>query len=159
MSPLHLLIGPIFLAGLEVRVVDHFGIRGFGGAGDYTTSVKYTNGTSRDVTFGVQVAGAQLLAYPLEAFDSLVLGAEFQYVHVAGDVPNTTVSGVGTGTAIGPLIGYKLITRGGFTLMANIGAGYVVAHAEAKDSVTGTSTTQDDSQWTPFLNLEIGWSF
>ena len=68
------------------------------------------------------------------------------------------VSGVGAGVALGPLIGYQLITRSGFTLQVQAGPGYIVSHAEATHP-SGAHKSEDDTQWRPFLNLERGWSF
>jgi hypothetical protein len=68
------------------------------------------------------------------------------------------VAGAAGGVAVGPLIGYKLITRQGFTFFVPGGAEYVFAHAEASDQ-NGNSGTASKAEVIPLLNLNLGWSF
>jgi hypothetical protein len=60
--------------------------------------------------------------------------------------------------AVGPLIGYKLITSAGFTFFVQGGFQYVFVHAEASDD-QGQSAQADASDFIPLLNLNVGWSF
>ncbi len=95
----------------------------------------------------------------MEAFDKLVLGAELLYVHVSSDNLNQqSIRGIGVGYAVGPLVGYKLMTDVGFTFIAQGGFEYVFVQAQASDT-TGNSDTSSDSQFIPLINLNIGWSF
>jgi hypothetical protein len=68
------------------------------------------------------------------------------------------VTGVGEGFAVGPLVGYKLVTSGGFTFLAQGGIEYVAVRAEASNT-SGSSASKSDSRLIPLLNLNLGWSF
>ena len=154
LSPGHLLF-PIFEPMIELRVVDGFGIAVLGRYG--TISVDDSLGESH--RFTAYELGGQLSWYPLDAFRSLAVGAEDLYVKVETE-PNSaaTVTGVGDGVAMGPFIGYKLVTRGGFTFLAQGGVQYIAIRAEAEDS-SGNTESDEDSRVIPLLNLNIGWSF
>jgi len=56
------------------------------------------------------------------------------------------------------MIGYKVLTRGGFTFVVQGGAQYVAIEAEANDTV-GNASQKDDSRWIPLINLNLGYSF
>ncbi len=153
MSPIHLIL-PVFEPMVEIRVVDGFGVSVLGGYG----SAKVED-SGQDVRFRVFELGAQLSWYPLEAFQSLIAGAELLYVNVDTDeLDNAEVRGVAEGVAVGPFVGYKLITSGGFTFLAQGGVQYLAIEAEAEDT-SGNSAQESDSRFGPLLNLNIGWSF
>jgi hypothetical protein len=154
LSPIHLFL-PVFEATLEVRPTDHLGLAVIGGYGSVTLESSLGDSTS----FTVYEIGGQVIGYPLDAFESLQLGAEFIYVHVSSDELNdSTTSGVGLGYAVGPLVGYKLMTNGGFTFVVQGGIQYFHAEAQAEDS-SGNSAEADDRDFIPLLNLNLGWSF
>ena len=135
--------------------MDGFGVSVLGGYG----SVKVEDSLGQDVRFRVFELGAQLSWYPLEAFQSLIAGAELLYVNVDTDeLDNAEVRGVAEGVAVGPFVGYKLITSGGFTFLAQGGVQYLAYEAEAEDT-SGNSAQESDSRFGPLLNLNIGWSF
>ncbi len=145
-SPLHL-IQPVFEAQAEVRVLPALGLAGIGGIG---------RGTHEGITFSVLELGGQIAAYPLDDFRSLQFGAEVLWIHVGGEVGD--VKGTGAGTAVGPFVGYKLITRHGFTFFAQGGAQYIFVKAEASNSA-GDTAEDSESGFIPLLNLNFGWSF
>jgi hypothetical protein len=97
--------------------------------------------------------------YPLEAFRSLQLGAEILYIKVETEeqTEQATLTGVGDGVGVGPLIGYKLVTSGGFTFLAQGGVEYVVLRAEASDGTN--SASEEEDRFIPLLNLNLGWTF
>ncbi len=139
---------------IEVRPTDHFAIAAIGGYG----SITLKDGLGDSTTFSVYELGGQLIGYPLHEFDGLQLGAEFLYAHVSSDnLDETTTTGVGLGYAVGPLVGYKLITSGGFTFLVQGGVEYF--HAEATAQNQSTSASAEDKHVIPLLNLNIGWSF
>ncbi len=157
MSPIHLIM-PVFEASVEVRAHDHIGIALIGGYGKVKVKDIF-----RSYTFDVYEVGGQLLFYPISKFDKgLQLGAEVMYLHVgtadnyAGD--EVTVSGSAGGIAVGPLVGYKVCTSGGFTFVAQGGVQFMTAKAEASDS-NGTTATDEASNIFPMINLNLGWSF
>lgn len=100
------------------------------------------------------------MGYPLSGhpFDSLEFGAELLYARVVTDRTDVSVSGNADGLAIGPFIGYKLLTSIGFTFVAQGGFEYLTARAHAQDT-SGNSAGNSGSQFIPLVNLNIGWSF
>jgi hypothetical protein len=153
MSPIHLLL-PVFELMLEARPVDHLGLALIGGAG----SVK-SSSSSGSEKFSAYELGAQVVWYPMKPFHGLVVGAEALYVKVESDeLSEGEVRGSGTGLAVGPLVGYKVLTSGGFTFVAQGGLEYIAVQAEASDKA-GNSSEADDSRWIPLVNLNLGWSF
>jgi hypothetical protein len=145
-SPLHLIL-PVFEAQAEFRLVPAVGLAVIGGFGSIT---------SHHVRFGVSEVGGQVAAYPLDDFRSLQLGAEVLWLHVNGQLGDIT--GVASGLAAGPFVGYKLIARQGFTFFVQGGAEYTFAHAEAENS-TGATASDSQSTWIVLFNLNLGWSF
>jgi hypothetical protein len=154
-SPVHLLIGPIFEMQVEAQIVPHFGVALLGGIGTLEEDFSEVG----SVKFSVYEFGGQLVGYPLADFKSLQLGAELLWIHVSTEnVGSTQVRADAGGVAVGPFIGYKLITKVGFTFFAQGGFEYVTAKADASDN-DGNSASADDSTFIPLLNLNVGWSF
>jgi hypothetical protein len=153
-SPVHLLL-PLFELMLELRVVDGFGVALLAGYGQ----VSADDALGKSHVFTAYELGGQLVWYPLKPFESLQVGAELLYVNVkSDDLANATVTGVGDGVAVGPLIGYKLITSGGFTFVVQGGIQYVAIRAEA-ESEAGQRAEEEQAKVIPLLNLNLGWSF
>jgi len=66
--------------------------------------------------------GTQLIDYPLQEFESLQLGAELLYVRVG--IPTfqgQQIKANAGAVAVGPLVGYKLLTEVGFTFFVQGG--------------------------------------
>lgn len=155
LSPIHLLF-PVLEVMPEVRATDHFGVAGIFGYGSLTTDTS----TGESIDFRVFEIGGQLVGYPLQPFDSLQLGVELLYVSIDADnIERTNVRGVGNGLAVGPFVGYKLLTSGGFTFVAQGGIEYVAIKAEAKDTQSGQTASEADSRVIALVNLNLGWSF
>ena len=157
-SPLHLLFPIVQLTG-EVRATPHFGISviaGYGSLGVDTT----TNGVADSVKVTAYEIGGRLIGYPLKKFKSLQFGAQLMYLKVdtATPISSSNVSGTGAGIAFGPFAGYKLVTSGGFTFLAQLGVQYLSAQAEAHET-TGLSNSARDNRFLPLVNLDVGWSF
>jgi hypothetical protein len=86
------------------------------------------------------------------------LGAEVQYLKVARSESNSTeIAASAAGFALGPYVGYKLITSVGFTFEGNLGFQYVAARGEASSATASASASEKTI--IPLLNLNIGWSF
>jgi len=155
-SPLHLLI-PVFEAQGEVRIAPHFAAALIGGFGN--VKVEDSDPAVDGQRFSAFELGGQLVGYPLREFDSLQLGAEVLWVHVSTDEVNgRAISADAAGVAVGPFVGYKLITRHGFTFVAQGGFQYVTARGEASDEA-GNTEQAEESQFIALVNLNIGWSF
>jgi hypothetical protein len=155
-SPIHLLF-PVFEAMAEIRVANGFGIAAIGGYGEIAVEDVFGN----DYKFTAYVVGGQIAGYLQHPFHGLQLGAEVLYLKVETKEEVGTrvrVTGVGDGLAIGPFVGYKLVTEGGFTFLVQGGAQYMAVRAEAK-SGDGQFAQEEDSRLIPLLNLNIGWSF
>lgn len=152
-SPLHLFL-PVVELTVEFRPLAHLGIAVIGGYGSYEFEDRV-----EDVRVRVLEIGGQVVWYPQYAFGGLQLGAEVVWLDVESDeFRNGTVLGTATGLAIGPLIGYKLMTSAGFTFVAQGGFQYVTAQGEASDQF-GTVDSAEDEDFVPLLNLNLGWSF
>ena len=151
-SPVHLVFPIVEVTG-EFAINDKIGVAAILGYG--TVSAKTINETYR---FKAWEAGAHFNYYALGTFDhGMQIGAEALYVHVSTDNKDVDISGAASGLAIGPYIGYKLITRVGFTFEANGGVQYVTMQADATDGTTSASKSKRN--FIPLLNLNIGWSF
>jgi hypothetical protein len=140
---------------LELRPLDHFGVALYGGFGEVTLE----DSLDRDIDATVYELGGQLNWYPLEPFSSLVVGAEVSYVHIETELlPNSSSTVFAAGLGLGPLIGYKLISSGGFTFSAQGGVQYIALRAEER---VGSETLDEDerARVVPLLNLNLGWSF
>jgi hypothetical protein len=155
-SPLHL-IAPIFELEAELMVVPHFGVGVIGGIG----SIEADSGDPEigKERFKAYELGLQVTGYPLKDFESLQLGAELLWVNVSSEnIDGQDIQGEGSGIAVGPFIGYKLMTDVGFTLFVQGGAQLMTVTAEATDA-EGNTDTADDSEVILLLNANIGWSF
>ena len=157
-SPLHLIL-PILQLTAEARVTPHFGISVIGGYGKLTVDTQSSDGFSVStdkVSVSAYELGGRLIGYPLKKFKSLELGAQIMYLHVATDGASNEsgISATGAGVAIGPLVGYKLVTKVGFTFLAQGGFQYLAI--QAQDS---SGANAQESKFLPLLNLDIGWSF
>jgi hypothetical protein len=141
-SPLHLLFPVVELTG-EARAHDNVGIALVGGAGRITDSVS-------GIKASVWEAGAQVRVYVMGDFrHGMQIGAEALYLHI--DAPDITATG--EGLAIGPFLGYKVMTDEGFTFDTQLGVEHVSLRADAP----GQSAAE--KEFIPMLNLNIGWSF
>jgi hypothetical protein len=141
---------------VEARIVDGFGIAAIGGYG----KVSAEDSLGESHRFDAYEIGGQLGWYPLQPFRSLVVGAELLYVKVETEESdaNVEVTGVGDGFAIGPFVGYKFVTSGGFTFLAQGGIQYLAIQAEASNTA-GQSESDEESRVIALLNLNVGWTF
>lgn len=151
-SPIHLVLPILELTG-EIRAQDWLGVALIGGYG--TISLETTTGND---TANAYELGGQLSIYPLEPFESLLFGFEVLWVKLDTDnYDNSSISASAAGVAMGPMVGYKYIADGGFTLFVQGGAEYITGRAEASDDTSNASV--EDSEIIPLLNFNLGWSF
>jgi hypothetical protein len=150
-SPLHLLL-PLVELQAEVYATPVVSLAAIGGAGQATVE----RSGEPDQTYDVWEAGGQARAYFFGSTqEGAFAGAEVLYAHVSGRTEGVT--GLGAGTEIGGIVGYKWVWDGGFLLDLNGGVGYLAVSAEAHDSTDEDS--QSDSQTIPILNFNLGWAF
>lgn len=156
-SPAHLLFPVVELTG-EFKAHDRWSAALIGGYG----SVTQKNTAFGEQTYDVWEAGGQARFYALGDFDhGMHLGAEVLYINVSNQIETSsgTVSGVGEGITVGPFIGYKVATALGFTFDGQVGYQRMGLGAEASNESSGETVSEEDSDWGPLLNLNVGWSF
>jgi len=155
-SPLHL-ISPIFELQAELMVVPHFGVGVIGGIG----SIEAETGDPEigNERFQAYELGLQLVGYPIHDFDSLQLGAELLWINVRSEnFDGQEIQAEAGGIAVGPFVGYKLMTKIGFTFFVQGGIQIITAKGEATDS-EGNTDSDEESGVIPLLNANVGWSF
>jgi hypothetical protein len=156
LSPLHLLL-PVVELTAEARVHRMMGISGIVGIGSVKIEYQGTPPPGLQDRASVYELGAQYNVYVLGSFEQgMQLGLELLYLHA--NVEAASVSGAGSGLAVGPLIGYKIITSVGFTFMGQLGVEFVAIKAKAQDT-SGNSASDQGKATIPLLNLNVGWSF
>ena len=157
-EPLQLLY-PIVQLGVEVRASDEFSVAVIGGYGSIAVdkNVGYT-GPDKIKVFEV---GAQAMYYAMGDFNGgMQVGVEALYMHgtISGPANVGTAgagSGIALGLAIGPLIGWKIVTKAGFSFVSQIGVGLLAAKQKNDD----VNAPKDDRSAILLGNLGIGWSF
>jgi hypothetical protein len=155
-SPIHLFLPVVELQG-EVALSRHVSVAVMGGYGSIAISNASVLGMPQRAT--ASEAGGHFRYYAIGSFEhGMQVGAEVLWAHVAVDDPSVRVAGAASGLAVGPFVGYKIITRVGFTFDSQLGFEYIAARAQAHDTA-GTSATANDSSVIPLVNLNIGWSF
>jgi hypothetical protein len=158
-EPLHLFY-PIVQIGVEARVADEVGVMIFGGGGSAPVdfvSPPYT-GPSK---VSVWEVGGQLLYYATGDFGDggMQVGVEALFMHAALEGASAlgtgSIGGLAAGFTVGPLIGWKFVTRGGFTVDSQIGVGF-----RATKQTTGDPAAPSDDRSAVLLgSLAIGWTF
>ena len=161
-SPLRLALFTIVEGKVEFRAVPHFGLAMIGGYGsiDTTDDALKRAGLEEDVSFDAFEVGGQLNLYPLESFGGLHLGLEILYVGLSADetVEQRNIKARASAVAVGPLVGYKLLTAPGFTLSLQAGVQRLFFDGSVEDDATKKRETASDSRTIPLVNANIGWS-
>jgi len=154
-SPIHLLM-PVVEVTAEFAINDKIGVAGILGYGSISAETATQTGIQKR-RFRAYEVGGHFNYYVIGSFDhGMQLGLEALYVKVVTD-NNIEISGAANGLALGPYVGYKVITNVGFTFEANGGFQYVAMRADATDGTNTASVSQ--KKVIPLLNLNIGWSF
>jgi hypothetical protein len=150
-SPVHLVL-PLFEVTAEARLVPGLGAAAIVGAGSLAIDA---NDPSVDGDrASVYELGAQVVGYPIAPFRSLELGVEAVWLHASlPEEAGVHVSATGQGLAVGPFLGYKVLTSGGFTFVVQGGAQYLALRAESSEQ------SAEDKRVIGLVNLNLGWSF
>jgi hypothetical protein len=157
-SPFHLFLPVVEIMG-EVKLIPKVSGALILGAG--SLKVPGTTGIP-DSRARAYEAGLQLVFYPLGDFEhGMQLGAEALFVDAKGSVKPTNGSAEiaygGSGLSTGAFLGYKVISKIGFTFNAQLGAAYTSVIAEASQKTVTVSAAQ--SGVNVLLNLNAGWAF
>lgn len=147
--PLQALV-PIGAISIEGRVADRWSVSLSGGYG----SAPVLLADDKRVRRPAVLLGLLASYYVAGNFDNggVHVGAAAQWTRIAGD-GQITMSAVRPGLLVGPLLGFKWVMRGGFTLDSQIGIGFVAAE-------TSGSKPNDPDQKTALLgNLGVGFTF
>jgi hypothetical protein len=87
---------------------------------------------------------------------------ELLYAHISTNDFENQITGTANGFALGPLVGYKLLTEVGFTFVGQLGVEYLIARARAESTAgetAGETASDQSSTFVPLLNATVGWSF
>ncbi len=155
---MHLLFPIVEVAG-EIAVNEKVGVAGIVGIGSIPLTTKTTTitGTTTETQrLSAWEVGGHVNYYVVGSFEhGMQLGLEVIYLNLAASSTSYRSAASAAGLAIGPYVGYKVITGVGFTFEANLGAQYLTASAASSDGTDTASATK----WIPLLNLNVGWSF
>jgi hypothetical protein len=157
-EPLHLFY-PIVQIGAEVRATDEISIVVFGGSGKAPVLGSDVIYTGPDKV-NVWEVGGEFRYYATGDFSygGMHVGAEALFMHASIDGPailaGGAVGGLAAGFTVGPNLGWKFVTRGGFTVDSSIGIGF----RAAKQS-TDPNAPKDDNSAVLLGSLAIGWTF
>lgn len=153
LSAIHLVL-PVAEVTAEVRVLPRLGVAAIVGAGSVRIDSNDPS-VDRDRATAYELGG-QIVGYPIATFRSLQVGAELLWLHLSlEEEAGGHVGATGQGLAVGPFLGYKVLTSSGFTFVAQGGAQFVAIRAETED---GSQSDQDD-RVIGLINLNVGWSF
>lgn len=146
--PLQALV-PLAALAVEARVTEQWSVSVSGGYGSAPVFV-----ADRRERRAALMLGALVSYYVAGGFDrgGVHVGAAAQWTRIAG-VEQLAIGSVRPGLLVGPLLGFKWVMRGGFTLDSQIGIGFVAAE-------TSGSKPNDPDQKTALLgNLGVGFTF
>jgi hypothetical protein len=146
--PLQALI-PMAAIAVEGRIAERWSVSLSGGYG--SASVFVTDHRERRAAV---MLGGLASYYVAGDFDNggVHVGVAAQWTRIAGH-EQLAISSVRPGLLVGPLLGFKWVLRGGFTLDSQIGIGFVAAE-------TSGSKPNDPDQKTALLgNLGVGFTF
>jgi hypothetical protein len=155
-SPLHLVLS-IFEVQAEIYVTPDISVALIFGTGSIPADV--INDPAITEPIGFTEYGAQVRYYFYGTTEEgAFVGGEFLQAEV--DTHSQGISAVGTGFAVGPMVGYKWVW-GGFALDLGFGASRIIVDAEAEGQVGDemVKATESDSDTIPILNINIGWAF
>ena len=137
------LINPVLEVDLEYRINDQLSFTVISALG------KIELDTVMDRKVSVYEVGAQVGYYVIGDFErGLMLALEGIYVKLDTEMTAGERAGVG----IGPLFGYKVALRMGFSFLAQAGLSYYAGEGELENNVACDRCAAN-------LNLNVGWSF
>lgn len=149
-SPLHLLL-PLFEVQAEIYAGEALSFAAIVGYGQVTVEVDGND----PLTLSVLEIGGQGRGYFYGSSEEGAFGGvELIYTSVDGSLDGVT--GLASGVAVGPIIGYKWVWDN-FFIDLNGGASYVLAQAEASDGEESASASE--SGVVANLNFNLGAAF
>jgi hypothetical protein len=158
MDPLELLY-PAYAFHAEIGAAPEFGIGLIGAFG--TANLDHVDPYAGPTTTKFWQLGMQGMYYAQGSFGEggLQVGAEVLYTHANLDGPvavgTSSTSGLGAGLVAGPLVGFKIVTRAGFTFNSQIAIGMFAQHQRSSDP----NAPSDDRAAVLLGHLLIGWTF
>lgn len=147
-QPLQALI-PLWSFSVEGRLAERVSLSVFGGAGN---SPVWLSPTDKERRPAVQVGG--LVSYYVAGdFDhgGVHVGGAAQWTRVQGDEQLASAA-LRPGLVVGPLLGFKWVLRGGFTLDSQIGVGFLAAEG------SGAKPNDPDQKTTLIGSFGVGWT-
>ncbi len=157
LDPLSLLY-PMYGVHLEIAATPEFSVGPFFAFGSPKVDQSATYvGSDRASTWQL---GAKGIYYAQGNMDGgIQVGVLGQYTHAKLDpgasLGTASTTGPGAGFVAGPLLGWKFVTKGGFTIDSQIAIGIFVAKQKASDD----SAAKDDRAALLIANLLVGWTF
>jgi hypothetical protein len=158
-DPLSLLY-PIFQMHVDVRLSDDFGIGVIGGYGKAKVDYIAIGNEAAPPPTPLWQIGAKAMYYAQGDFEGgLHVGVEALYTHAKLEgrtaLGTGSIGGLAAGLTVGPFIGWKLVTRAGFTFDSAIGVGMIASKQKSSDPDAPT----DDRSAVLISHLLIGWTF
>jgi hypothetical protein len=147
--PLQALV-PLWSFAAEARLTEVVSLSAFGGVGNARVSTGPTQSERRPA----RQLGALLSYYVSGDFDrgGVHVGGAVQWTKVDGAGPLTS-SALRPGVLVGPLLGFKWVLKGGFTLDSQLGLGFVAAESP------GAKPADPDQKTALLGNFGVGWTF
>lgn len=148
-QPLQALI-PLASFAVEARLASRWSASLVGG---YGNAPVYVAGGDRKERRPALQLGALASYYAAGSFDDggVHVGVAAQWTRVDGDQPLAT-GAVRPGLLLGPLVGFKWVLRGGFTLDSQIGVGFLAAEG------SGAPPNDPDQKTALLGSFGIGWT-
>jgi hypothetical protein len=154
LSPLHFALPLLELTG-EFNIDRRIGMALIGG---YGSVVSESNNQRFKRTLPVYEIGGQLRYYLAGSFShGMQIGAEILWSDVRDVSAINNLHATTSGVALGPFVGYKFISRFGFTLDTQFGFQHI--NIKAKDPQSYNDVSAEDKRIMALLNINIGWSF
>lgn len=158
-DPLELLF-PIFQLHVDVRLSDDFGVGLIGGTGKAKVDYVAIGNEAAPPPASLWQIGAKAVYFAQGDFEGgLHVGVEALYTHAKLEgrtaLGTASVGGLAAGLIVGPVIGWKLVTKAGFTFDSSIGVGMIAQKQKSSDPEAPT----DDRSAVLISHLLIGWTF
>jgi len=158
-DPLELLF-PIFQMHADFRVGDDFAVGLIGGYGQAKVDALLLPNEPLPPKAPLWQVGAKATYFAQGDFEGgMHVGLEAVYTHAKLEgrtaLGTGSVSGLAAGLIAGPIVGWKLVTKAGFTFDSAIGVGLIAYKQKSSDP----DAPKDDRAAVLMSHLLIGWSF
>ena len=154
------LLFPIFQMHVDVRINDDFGVGLIGGFGKSKVDYVTVGNEAAPPPAALFQIGAKAVYYAQGDFEGgLHVGVEALYTHAKLEGRSAlnvaSIGGLVAGLIVGPVIGWKLVTKAGFTFDSSFGIGLIAQKQKSSDPLAPT----DDRSAVLISHLLIGWTF